>query len=150
MNQSPLSPDTFTPLFHAVFCANHLESYTKPVIVDKFRAPTDRLLAVNAVMNLTALDTPEKNHPPALRRLRTDRRPHPGRRNHRGCRLRGRLPDLPAGNPAPRPAYHGNRQHRKKDKICRGNRAAAGSCEYPRRDRAGGGAWQGRGVAGTI
>lgn len=60
MNQSPLSPDTFTPLFHAVFRANHLESYTKPAIVDKFRALTDRLLAVNAVMNLTALNTPEK------------------------------------------------------------------------------------------
>ena len=60
MNQTPLSPDTFTPLFHAVFRANHLESYTKPAIVDKFRTLTDRLLAVNAVMNLTALDTPEK------------------------------------------------------------------------------------------
>lgn len=60
MNQTPLSPDTFTPLFQAVFRANHLESYTKPAIVDKFRALTDRLLAVNAVMNLTALDTPEK------------------------------------------------------------------------------------------
>lgn len=60
MNQTPLSPDTFTPLFRAVFRANHLESYTKPAIVDKFRALTDRLLAVNAVMNLTALDTPEK------------------------------------------------------------------------------------------
>ena len=138
MNQTPLSTDTFTPLFHAVFRANHLESYTKPAIVDKFRALTDRT------------EHAGKNHPPALRRLRTDRRPHPGRRNRRGCRLRGRLPDLPAGNPAPRPAYHGNRQHRKKDKICRGNRAAAGSCEYPRRDRAGGGAWQGRGVAGTF
>ena len=142
MNQTPLSPDTFTPLFQAVFRANHLESYTKPAIVDKFRAPTDRLLAVNAVMNLTALNTPEKIIPLhyADCALIADRIPAGATVADVGCG--GGFPTFLLAILRPRPAYHGNRQHREKDKICRGNRAAAGSCEYPRRDRAGGGAWQ--------
>ncbi len=50
----------FTRLFTAVFSANNLNAYIQQPIIDAFQTLTARLTEVNAVMNLTALTTPEK------------------------------------------------------------------------------------------
>ncbi len=50
----------FETLFRDVFSKNGLESYVNEKTVVLFSALTDRMLQVNRVMNLTALDTYEK------------------------------------------------------------------------------------------
>lgn len=50
----------FTALFERIFKVNGLEDYNNDRNIELFYRLTERMLEVNAVMNLTALDTPEK------------------------------------------------------------------------------------------
>lgn len=57
---APIDKIYFNEHFADVFRANGLEKYTTDAIMDEFRRLTERMLAVNEVMNLTALTTVEK------------------------------------------------------------------------------------------
>lgn len=50
----------FAARLSEVFRANGLEKYINDTVADRFYALTERMLSVNAVMNLTALDTADK------------------------------------------------------------------------------------------
>lgn len=50
----------FDRLFKTVFAANGLERYVNDATIASFYTLTERMMSVNAVMNITALDTPEK------------------------------------------------------------------------------------------
>ena len=59
-NTHPIDKTVFDALFLNVFQANGLEKYVTEAGMDVFRRLTERMLTVNAVMNLTALTTIEK------------------------------------------------------------------------------------------
>lgn len=55
-----MEKSAFDTLFRTIFATNGLERYVNDETITSFYTLTEHMMAVNAVMNLTALDTPEK------------------------------------------------------------------------------------------